>query len=195
MADADRATSPLAPGFLVASPALADPNCAGSLVLMARHGSEGALGFVANRAAPLAPEDVLAAVDPSLPARCAGRAGAPVLAGGPVEPGRLWILFRAGAFRGDGVVEVGSNLSVGGTRELLATLASDPEAGGFRLVLGCAGWGPMQLEREVARGAWIPLPLQEDLLELPIESRWGEAVRRLGLDPAGFAMGGGGAKA
>jgi putative transcriptional regulator len=54
----------------------------------------------------------------------------------------------------------------------------------------------MQLEGEVSSGAWIPMDLEEDLIfDVPLERRWTEAVRRLGLDPEGFAMGGGGAQA
>jgi putative transcriptional regulator len=51
--------SGLAPGFLVAAPSLTDPNFARSLVLMAEHHGEGALGFVVNRPAPVTVSDVL----------------------------------------------------------------------------------------------------------------------------------------
>src|SRR5512142_3267182 len=86
----------LAPGFLVASPTLRDPNFAGSLVLVAEHHGEGALGFVVNRPAPLAVADVLEGIDEGLrrAAEATGRAGGIVLVGGPVQPERLWILFR-----------------------------------------------------------------------------------------------------
>jgi putative transcriptional regulator len=54
----------------------------------------------------------------------------------------------------------------------------------------------MQVVQEVAAGAWIPAPLQEDLVfDVPVEERWEEAVRRLGLEPGGFTVGGGGAQA
>ena len=66
----------------------------------------------------------------------------------------------------------------------------------FLLLLGYSGWAPLQVEREVAGGAWVPMPLSPDLvLDVPLEQRWETAVRRLGLDPAGFLVGGGGAQA
>ena len=73
----------LAPGFLVAAPALRDPNFAGSLVLMAEHHGEGALGFVVNRPGPVAVSEVLDEVDADLrrAAEQAGRAGGAVLVG------------------------------------------------------------------------------------------------------------------
>ncbi len=192
--------SALAPGFLVAAPALADPNFAGSLVLVAEHHGEGALGFVVNRPASITVEDVLGGVDADLQlaAEAAGRAGGTVLVGGPVQPERLWILFRPPAATADaeGAVRLGSDLALGGSRELLESLVRAPGGGPFLLLLGYAGWAPMQVEREISSGAWVPMPLASDLVfDVPLEKRWETAVRRLGLDPGEFLVGSGGAQA
>ncbi len=195
MADPERG---LAPGFLVAAPALADPNFEGSLVLMAEHHADGALGFVVNRPGPVTVAEVLASVDEDLrrAAEAAGRAGGQVLTGGPVSPERLWILHRPGAPRDDGGVTLSGGVALGGSRELLETLVRDPDGGPFVLLLGYAGWAPGQVEREVAAGAWVPLSLADDLVfAVPIADRWDVAVRRLGLEPGGFLVGGGGAQA
>lgn len=189
----------LAPGFLVAAPALADPNFAGSLVLMAEHHPEGALGFVVNRPGSITVADVLQGIDGGLRAlaEARGRGRAPVLVGGPVQPERLWILFRPGPHAPEeGAVTVGAGVALGGSRELLEALVRAESPGPFTLLLGYAGWAPLQLEREVAAGAWVPMRLHEDLVfEVPLEQRWESAVRRLGLDPSGFMVGGGGASA
>ncbi len=189
----------LAPGFLVAAPALADPNFAGSLVLMAEHHGEGALGFVVNRPAPLTVKDVLGGIDDGLrrDAEASGRGEGVVLVGGPVQPERLWILFRAGAGVDlEGAVVVGDELALGGSRELLEALVRGPTPRPFVLLLGYAGWAPMQAESEIAAGGWVPMPLSSDLVfDIPLEKRWDEAVRRLGLDPGEFLVGGGGAQA
>ncbi len=189
----------LAPGFLVASPALTDPNFAGSLVLIAEHHGEGALGFVVNRPAPIAVADVLGGLDDGLrrDAAVAGRAGGIVLVGGPVQPERLWILFRAGpGIDLAGAVGVGDDLALGGSRELLEALVRDPAPRPFLLLLGYAGWAPLQAESEIAAGAWVPMPVASDLVfDVPLEKRWEVAVRRLGLDPGEFLVGGGGAQA
>jgi putative transcriptional regulator len=200
MAAAQPPASALAPGFLVAAPALSDPNFAGSLVLMAEHHGEGALGFVVNRTAPLTVADVLGGVDAELrrTAEAAGRGDAPVLVGGPVQPERLWILYRLapGATVADGeAVKVGEDLALGGSRELLESLVRGA-ASPFVLLLGYAGWAPMQVEKEISGGAWVPMPVAADLVfDVPLEKRWETAVRRLGLDPGEFLVGGGGAQA
>jgi putative transcriptional regulator len=197
---AEAAPPGLAPGFLVASPALADPNFSGSLVLMAEHHGEGALGFVVNRPGPVSVSDVLGSVDSDLKdaGERAGVGDLPVLVGGPVQPERLWILFRPGVVAADaaGSVAVCDGLALGGSRELLETLVRTEDAGPYQLLLGYAGWAPMQVEHEVARGAWVPMSVQTDLVfDVPLEVRWQTAVRRLGLDPEGFLVGGGGAQA
>lgn len=200
MADVPAAPAGLAPGFLVSAPALSDPNFAGSLVLMAEHHGEGALGFVVNRAGPVTVAEVLGSVDEGL--RRAGEANmgadAPVLVGGPVQPERLWVLFRPGAVPADaaGSVEVCDGIALGGSRELLEALVHTRGAGPYQLLLGYAGWAPLQVEQEVSSGAWIPMPLHADLVfDVPLVQRWEVAVRRLGLDPGGFMVGGGGAQA
>jgi putative transcriptional regulator len=189
----------LAPGFLVASPTLRDPNFAGSLVLIAEHHGEGALGFVVNRPAPLAVTDVLDGVDEGLrrDAEAAGRAGGVVLVGGPVQPERLWILFRpAPGLDLSAAVAVGDQLALGGSRELLEALVRDRAGVPFVLLLGYAGWAPLQAENEIAAGAWVPMPVASDLVfDVPLEKRWEVAVRRLGLDPGEFLVGTGGARA
>jgi putative transcriptional regulator len=190
----------LAPGFLVAAPALGDPNFARSVVLVAEHHGEGALGFVVNRPSPVSVADVLEGLDAGLrqAAEARGRAGGTVLTGGPVQPERLWILFRApaGAAAAEGSVAVGDEIRLGGSRELLEALVRGEDARPFQLLLGYAGWAPLQAEREIAAGAWVPMPLAADLVfDVPLEKRWETAVRRLGLDPGEFLVGGGGAKA
>jgi putative transcriptional regulator len=198
-ADPPPASSTLAPGFLVASPTLADPNFNGSLVLMADHHPEGAFGLVVNRAGPLSVADVLGGLDEGLrsEAEARGRAGGLVLVGGPVQPERLWILHRPGpSTPGEGTLAVADGVALGTSRELLEALVHADDPRPFALLLGYAGWAPLQLEREVAGGAWVPMPLHSDLLfEVPLEQRWETAVRRLGLDPHGFMVGGGGASA
>jgi putative transcriptional regulator len=191
--------SGLAPGLLVASPTLGDPNFDGSVVLMAEHHAEGALGFVVNRPGPIAVADVLRGLDPELAADAIrnGRADGQVMEGGPVQPDRLWIIYRPGQVPAEeDDLRVGRDLALGGSRELLESLVRTPGGGPFLLVLGYAGWAPMQVEQEVNQGAWIPMALHEDLVfDVPNEERWDQAVRRIGLQPGSFMVAGGGARA
>lgn len=189
----------LAPGLLIASPSLFDPNFSGSVVLMAEHGEGGALGFIVNRPSQMRVRDVLSGVDEDLVkmARHTDLEAGHVLWGGPVQPQGLWILYRPslGGLE-EGSVQLAEDLALGASRELLESILRGGRSGPFHLLLGYAGWGPKQVEHEAATGSWLPLGLEDDLVfEVPFESRWDTAVRRLGLMPGGFMMGGPGAQA
>ena len=198
----ERSASHLAPGFLVAAPGLRDPNFAGSLVLMTGHRKAGAMGFVVNRPAPISAAEMLASVDERLGglARASEHGQRAVLMGGPVSPEQVWVLYRRGtagtAGEDDEAIRVGRNLVVGSSRPVLEAILGQDGPGPVQLFVGYAGWAPMQLEEEISQGSWVPLGFEEELVtSVPVPDRWAEAVRRLGLDPNGFLVGGGGAMA
>ena len=81
----------IAPGFLVAAPALRDPNFVRSVVVIVEHGDDGSLGFVVNRPAPVSFEQVSELLGLDMDDDIADRT--PVYTGGPVAPQSGWILF------------------------------------------------------------------------------------------------------
>jgi putative transcriptional regulator len=53
------------------------------------------------------------------------------------------------------------------------------------VALGCAGWGPGQLEREIAANAWLTCPADAEIIfQTAVEKRWRAAVWKMGIDPA-----------
>lgn len=175
----------LAPGFLIASPPLGDPNFDRTVVLLAVHSEEGALGFVVNRASRLVLGELL---------ELAGYAdchddASKVWIGGPVQPQSGWVLADDPEVVIDGVIEVGPRIRVSSSREAFDEVAREVaevgEIGARRLVLlGYSGWGPGQLESEIARGAWLPTPLDERVLfDCAADERWERAYALVGLTP------------
>jgi putative transcriptional regulator len=192
----------VAPGLLVAPPPLADPNFDRTVVLMAVHNEEGALGFVINRAAPLGLGELLAHAGYGERMK---RHRGPVYLGGPVQPSSGWVLridTRPSVEDRAGVIRIGDRICVSSSREDLAELVHDLETGRpgetdlhrRMVLLGYSGWAAKQLDGELAAGAWLPVPLDEDIVFDPdVERKWERAYARLGLSPAGmFNMRGGG---
>jgi putative transcriptional regulator len=188
--------SDLAPGFLLAAPNLRDPNFEKTVVLLGRHDDEGALGWVIN-GRELAPTVELfktsglfseGTVFPN--ARSFKRSAR---VGGPVAPATGWLLFRPGIDEVDGQMNLGVGLAVTGEAsafsEFVHTGIADGGGAEFRLILGCAGWAPGQLEAEISAGAWLPAALDVDLLfEHDGDSAWDEAYHRaIGAAPATFS--------
>jgi len=177
--------SPLAPSFLVAMPQLQDPNFNKSVVLLCEHRDEGAMGLVINRNTSARASEVVEFENP-----VDADSGLEVSIGGPVDPERGWLLLSEKL--GD-AIEVAPGLYLSASRELLrAMVAGEPYSCHRRFLVGYAGWGPKQLERELADSAWLTVPVNHELLfEAATDDIWELAIRQLGIDPSALAMGSG----
>lgn len=168
--------------LLVAMPQLGDPNFRRSVVQLVHHDAEGAFGLVVNRPADFAARDICAEHQIEWSGPEAGDVGV----GGPVQQETGWLLLGDdGPADLPGVSQVAEGIRFApATLDLLRALAPDPPEP-CRLFLGYAGWGPGQLETELAQGAWLLVPTSASL----VFGGWGEevwraAVRALGIDPA-----------
>jgi putative transcriptional regulator len=164
--------------LLVATPVIGDANFHRTVVLLLEHSDDGALGLVLNR-----PTD-LAVLDP-LP-EWNGFAAQPsvVFVGGPVEQSAAIGLAQARASESiDGWSPVLDQI---GTLDLSrdpSDLTVDIEW--VRIYAGYAGWGPGQLESELAMDAWLVLDAQADDVWCDDPALlWGRVLRREGGDLA-----------
>ena len=171
----------LAPALLLSMPQLLDPNFARTVVLLCKHGDEGAFGLVMNR--PLVTTGrVVVNLEPPV----STERELEVWIGGPVEPERAWILMGGPARSG---MPVGPDLSISTSPDLLARLLEPNPPPDTRLIVGYAGWGPGQLEAELAESSWLLSDVDRDLLFCtPPDQMWERAIRRLGADPATLHM-------
>jgi putative transcriptional regulator len=175
----------LAPALLLSMPQLIDPNFAKSVVLLCEHAPEGAFGLVVNR-----PSDIAAAEAVKLEPPVDQPNDLPLLIGGPVEPERGWIL-TAQAPEHVEHRSVGAGLYLSASPVLLRrALMARPLPKRTLVLAGYAGWGPGQLDSELAESAWLIMPVELDLIfEIPSTSAWEMAIRRLGADPHFLQMG------
>jgi putative transcriptional regulator len=183
----------IAPGLLLAAPPLGDPNFGRSVVLVAQHGDDGALGWVINgvpivSVAQLLRDACLTPEGQELPDTASYRARARV--GGPVSPRSAWILYRrAPRFDHDGQITLSENWAATGARDVVESIARGDGPEEFRLLLGYAGWAPNQLDQEIRAGAWMPAPIDEALVfGEPTVELWERAYHELvGVSPFAFA--------
>jgi putative transcriptional regulator len=176
----------IAPGFLIAVPQLLDPNFHLSVVLLLRKDDEGALGIVVNRETSLLLRDLCR--DHEI--EYAGDPEKKVRLGGPVQPEQGFVLFGPEHDDDEGrEVQEGLHFSTStGTLSRLCALTD----GRYHCYSGYAGWGPGQLEREIADGAWIIAPADPALvLDRDPSEVWRESLRSLGIDPGAIVPGGG----
>lgn len=169
----------LAPGILIAMPGLTDPNFHRSVIVLAAHTREGAFGLVLNQPLDLP----VAAICGEAGIEWRGGHTQKVLCGGPVERQRGWLL-HATKERFEGTQVVDEGLSLTASRDGLTAYAANPD-GPYRLLLGYAGWGAGQLDREVLQGSWLTAPLARELVfDTPRAEVWARALALSGIDPA-----------
>ena len=167
--------------FLMAMPGMTDPNISQTVTCICEHSDEGAMGIVVNRR-----HDMLSAKDifDELGIRCGAPAAAiPVYSGGPVHPGEIFILHGQ-PFDWEGCLKVTATLALSTTRDILEAIGAGRGPAAFLISLGCAGWGPGQLEMEIRENAWLTHPVfEENIFVVPVEDRWEAGMRRIGISP------------
>ncbi|MGB4909912.1 MAG: YqgE/AlgH family protein [Tabrizicola sp.] len=173
----------LAGQILIAMPGMADPRFERSVVLLCAHSEEGAMGLIVNK--PLQELSFSGLLEHlNIPVVPAGR-DIRVHFGGPVERGRGFVLHSSD-WRplGEGTMQVPGGLEMTATINVLEALASGGGPGKALLALGYSGWGPGQLEAEIARNDWLTCDAPEGVLFGSEDgAKWSAALRGMGIDP------------
>ena len=180
----------IAPGFVAAMPQLADPNFQRAVVLLLASDERGAFGIVINRPSALTVAELCEGQEVDY----RGPEELPLMIGGPVEAETHLLVMHGDApvFGEDHENElaVAPGVFLVTAREGLERLAARGTPR-MRCFAGYSGWGPGQLEGELAAGAWVPLEIDPVLLfsEQPGEV-WERALRQGGIDPIALVPGG-----
>jgi putative transcriptional regulator len=171
----------LAGQILIAMPGMADPRFERSVVLICAHSGDGAMGLIVNK--PLADMRFSELLEHlNIPLGPAGR-DIRVLFGGPVERGRGFVLHSADWPRTEGTMKVPGGLEMTATLDILEALAKGEGPGKALLALGYSGWGPGQLEAEIARNDWLTCEAPEGLVFGDEATKWAAALKGMGIDP------------
>jgi putative transcriptional regulator len=166
----------------MAMPSLMDPNFHQSVVCLSEHTREGAVGLVINRDHPtLRLESIFSELEMAHSDEV-GRSA--IYMGGPVHLNEVFILHGQ-PFDAAVSLEIAPWLAMSTSREVLARIAIGKGPEKFMISLGCAGWGPGQLEAEIQQNAWLTCESDAAILfDTPPEQRWERAMRKLGVDPS-----------
>lgn len=152
---------------------------ANSITYICDHSSDGAMGLVVNRAMELNLSDVFEQMSLTYKEE-QGRT--PILAGGPVNTQRGFILHPAGS-TWQSTIQITPEISLTASRDIIAAIAEGRGPENALFVLGYSGWSAGQLEREIKENSWLTVPADTDILfRTPLEQRWHAAAMRLGID-------------
>jgi len=168
--------------LLVAMPGMGDARFDRSVILVCAHSADGAMGLIVNK--PVSDMSFAGLLAQLNIASDAGRRDIRVHFGGPVERGRGFVLHSCDYVGGPATMTVGGGYGVTATLDVLAALARGAGPDRALLALGYAGWGPGQLEAEIARNDWLTAEAAADLVFAPEDgAKWLGALRGLGIDP------------
>ena len=166
--------------LLVATPALGDPNFARSVVLVAEHGPDGAMGLILNRPLGVTVREAV----PILGEFVAD--GEAVHQAGPVQPEAVMALADFVDHDRAAAIAFGSVGFLPADADETLDPASVVRA---RVFAGYAGWGPGQLEDELEEEAWVDVPAEiGDCFADDPDGLWRAAIRRHGGELAVFAL-------
>jgi putative transcriptional regulator len=159
--------------LLIANASLWDPNFRRTVVLIAHHDDDGAVGVVLNNVTDATVTEAV----PQLGSLVA--TDEPLFIGGPVQPEAAVVMAD---FDDPAVAEIVAFDSIG-----FLPPQSGPEVERSirraRVFAGYSGWGPGQLEAELAEDAWIVEPaIPDDVFATDPSRLWEDVLRRKGRE-------------
>ena len=170
--------------LLLAMPGMADPRFERAVIAICVHDDNGAVGIgIGHKRAGIRFRNLVKQLDID-----PGNApDAAILHGGPVEPGRGFVLHSTD-WGGEDSVQVngagGPLCAMTGTIDVLRAIAEGRGPSQWIAALGYAGWAAGQLEDEMTRHGWFAVDADRAILfDTPADERWSAAFRAAGVDP------------
>jgi putative transcriptional regulator len=141
--------------LLIATPALSGPPFAHTVILVAQHSKDGALGIVINR--PVG-ERPIAGLLKAFGADAAGVTGdVQVFLGGPVEP-EIGFVLHSTDYHGDDAIDIDGRVALSSGSQILRDIGLGKGPRQKLVAFGYAGWAPLQLDNELRQGVWDTVP-------------------------------------
>jgi putative transcriptional regulator len=167
------------PTLLLSMPQMQDPNFAQTVVLLCDYLPDGAFGIVLNRPTTTPASSMVQLQPPVVSGN-----DMPLCIGGPVQPERGWILVGDPP-EGSDYRTIVDGLYLTTSPVVLRQVLETRPAPRARVLAGYAGWGPGQLDDELAQSAWLMADVEVDLVfDIEPATMWETAIRRLGADPS-----------
>ena len=166
--------------FIIAMPGLMDENFNQAVTYICEHDENGTFGIIINRESEITLDDVMQQMNILYhPGQAKNEA---VFTGGPVQINRGFILHRPTG-NWDSSLIVNDSVALTTSRDILEAIADNKGPDDTIIALGYAGWGPGQLEQEMAANTWLSCPAEEQIIfNTAVEDRWQAAADLIGVD-------------
>ncbi len=175
----DNKSNSLRDHFLIAMPSLTDSMFTHSVTYLCDHNEHGAMGIIINQPMEITLDEVFEQLSLD---QTPESSRAPVLAGGPVNVQRGFVLHRHDS-NWQSTLHVTDEISLTASKDIMDALSKGKGPDKAQFALGYAGWGPGQLEEEISENSWLTIPADTGtMFDIPVEERWAAASKRIGVD-------------
>jgi len=167
--------------ILIAMPGMGDARFEKSVIFVCAHSPEGAMGLIVNKPVKeLGFKDLVSQLEIGN-GTCACDCG--VHFGGPVEPGRGFVLHSKDYSSDLSTLTVDGEFCMTATTDVVEKLAAGAGPEHAIMALGYAGWGPGQIEQEILANGWLTCDASLSLVfEEADTAKWEAALKILGVD-------------
>lgn len=167
--------------ILISMPHMQDAYFAQSVILLAEHTEEGAMGLIVNR--PFEEPDLKKLfVEVYQEGENFLKMVPQVYFGGPVMIERGIILHSA-EYESEGTFRFSDDFALTSHKDILEDIAHSDGPEKFKLMLGHAGWDAGQLEREIENGDWLLQGTSSEFVfDYPVDNLWKSAAKSFGID-------------
>jgi putative transcriptional regulator len=157
----------LAGQLLVATPEMGDPRFRHTVILIVQHNKDGALDEVP-----------VAKLLDALRLDSKGSQGTVrVFAGGPVQP-EIGFIVHSADYHRTGTIEIDGHVSMTADPAVLRDIGHHQGPKQSIVAFGYAGWGPGQLDGELALGGWFTIPEDPKLVfDTDRDKLWDDAMK------------------
>jgi putative transcriptional regulator len=166
----------LAGQLLVAAPTMGDPRFVHAVILLLRQDAAGAFGIILNR--PIEQRSVARLLEATGDHETGLEGSIEVYAGGPVQP-NLGFVVHSPDYHDAATLTVGSEVAMTADKQILRDIGHHKGPQKILFAFGYAGWGPGQLEGEIARHDWFTATGDPKLIfDYDRGELWDEAMAR-----------------
>jgi putative transcriptional regulator len=137
--------------LLIAAPSLQGSPFERTVILVAQHSRDGALGVVINR--PLNERPIASLIEAFGADATDVNGSVRVYLGGPVSPEIGFVVHSAEYHLAD-TIDIDGKVALTAAPEVLRDIGHGKGPSKSLVAFGYAGWGPSQLDDEIARGDW-----------------------------------------
>lgn len=164
-------------------PHLTDPYFRRSLVFICEHDESGAMGLIVNKSFD---DRVVKEVFPTLIINdeAISEVISPMYFGGPVSLEQGFILHSSDYLHSD-TLQVTDAFSLTSNSAVIDAIQAGQGPRHYKMMLGYAGWGEGQLEREIENGDWLFQEVSLDFIFSGNDSeKWISATQSFGIEMA-----------